>query len=132
MNTLQKVDARPLMENKQRLTDAQSELYALICNVCKGSKGLKKEDTFAIYKKYARGKGETYSTNSEGVRVWRWVDWCDWEWNRNFNSWLFRSLGSLVMKGYLTVIPTIDFSNCDGCEKTMVEAQGAEIIEGME
>lgn len=129
-NELATIDSRPLMMvQRPRLTPAQRDLYVLVCDVCKGNNRLTKDDAFEVYKKYAAGEGWfwVYDHDNPGHEKQVRKKWPDYLWQYNFQNWLFRALGALVVKGYLTVIPAIDFSNCPGCEATQTIETPAQI-----
>lgn len=96
-----------------KLRKSQLDLYELICNCCKNNQTLNVTEAFIIYKKHGAGQSWNdylkYDKENDrwigGVRIWN-----DYIWKQNFKLWILHTLGALLWKGYLTVLPTIDFS----------------------
>jgi hypothetical protein len=93
-----------------KLRPGQFELYKLLCRAVAGEiSTVTRADAMEIYKtKVAKGTAEVPRRNDDGHTVWVRVDWESWEWERNFEGWFLRSLGLLIKKGYVTVVPVID------------------------
>lgn len=97
-----------------KLYPAQKDLYALICETCINGELLNTSKAFAIYKSFAKAKTYHNYYNSETKEYFsKTTEWGEWEWSLNFKNWILRSLGQLVMKGYLKIMPTIDFSELE-------------------
>lgn len=105
-----------MIKKAPKLRPGQLALYVLFCRSVKESRVLKREEIFTIYKDYvAEGESDKFIYAWDGTRngVWKVVSWDEWEWKRNFEGWFVRTLGSLLKKGYLRVVPAIDLSDCD-------------------
>jgi len=85
-------------------------LYVLFFTATKEGRSLKRDEIFNVYKKHvARGKTDRPTWESPtSNHVWRKVDWTEWEWDRNFECWFVYTLGALLKKGYLRVVPAVD------------------------
>jgi hypothetical protein len=94
-----------------RLATSQRDLYDLIYETCLLGGMLETKKAFEVYKKHGKGKGWSKRYNHDTKQ---WVDimekWGEWQWKSNFKIWLFHTLGALVIKGYLKIMPSIDFS----------------------
>jgi hypothetical protein len=89
-------------------------LYVLFCQSVDEKRILSRAEIFAVYKRYvAAGVNDKPRRNSEGQVVWIECPWTEWEWQRNFEGWFVYTLGALLKKGYLRVVPAIDLARCD-------------------
>ena len=98
-----------------KLYPAQRDLYDLIFNTCSNGGLLNTKSAFEIYKKHAQGKGWTYDHYDHEKKqcVSAYKDWTPYLWEFNFKNWILRALGALVYKGYLRILPAIDFSELE-------------------
>lgn len=103
MNDLSIID-KPL----PKLHKNQLGLYVLFCNAVKDNRVLSGDELFAFYKNNVASGESDYPVH--GSQLWQPLPWREWEWKRNFESWFIYSLGSLLKKGYLRVVPAIDLS----------------------
>ena len=104
-----------IQENKlPKLRPGPMQLYLLFHNSVAEKRVIKRDELFFIYKEYvAKGKGYTQRWSSEYNKlVWVICDWCEWQWETNFNNWFTNTLGSLLKKGYLRVVPAVDLTKC--------------------
>lgn len=103
---------------RPNLTDAQKPLFALICDkLCKGDK-LTMPEIKQIYIKYACREVRNgvpyfwdYWKNYDYINkksVGGWVKRPDKHLNQLVTMWLMNNIGSLVLKGYLKVLPIIE------------------------
>jgi hypothetical protein len=100
-------------ESAKKLRPGQKALCKLFSDSLKNSKVVTREDLFAVYKEHvAIGQSQRFRADSKDYanNQWVWVPWQDWEWDRNFERWFVNSIGSMVIRGYLKTIPTIDLS----------------------
>jgi len=106
-----------MIKKRPKLRAGSLALYVLFCKSVDEKRVLTRKEIFAIYKGYvAEGQGDRYIYIGDGKErhgVWRVTEWDDWEWKRNFENWFTRTLGSLLQKGYLRVVPAMDLSECD-------------------
>lgn len=94
-----------------KLRPGPMALYLLFHNSVAEKRVIKRDEIFFIYKEYvAAGKGYSQVLSKDRKLVWVIRDWMDWQWEQNFNNWFVRTLGSLLKKGYLRVVPAIDLS----------------------
>jgi len=115
------MDVNPLVPCKRipKLSIGQLKIYTLFCQSIKEERVVNREELFQIYKKHVgRGDSEVHVRKGD-VIVWEDRPWCDWEWNRNFETWFVYALGALLKKGYLRVMPAIDLSEIS--ESTIVK-----------
>lgn len=99
-----------------KLRSGQLALYVLFCNSVKEKRVLQRKEIFDLYKEYvAEGQSDKYVYTGDGTNkgVWEVTDWDEWEWKRNFEQWFVYTLGALLKKGYLRVVPAINLSECD-------------------
>lgn len=101
---------RSVLIDRPKLKHAVSDLLDLILDVYKGRKDrVSFDEAFAIYKHRVGSGYRTYSYESpDGKWIAKKCQWTQYEWERNFRNWIFRALGTLIEKGCLTVIPTIE------------------------
>lgn len=96
-----------------KLRPGPMELYLLFHNSVAEKRVIKRDEIFFIYKEYvASGKGYAQVLSKDRKLVWVVRDWMDWQWEQNFNNWFIRTLGSLLKKGYLRVVPAVDLTKC--------------------
>ena len=101
-----------LFEKKiPKLRSGQQELYNLFCKSIKEKYIIKKQEIFEIYKnQVAVGTSYVARQGNDGNTIYVDAEWSEWEWGRNFNQWFTHSLGALLKKGYLKIVPAIDLS----------------------
>ena len=106
-----------VIQKAPKLKPGPLALYILFCASVKERRVLKRNEIFAIYKnKVACGVCSDYRYTGDmnnRQRVYYIRDWSEWEWKNNFEAWFTRTLGALLRKGYLRVVPAIDLSECD-------------------
>ena len=114
MNDVATTHPTQLCRPLPKLRPAQAELYELIIDACTEKKQLDMNKSFEVYKKHAAGKGWCYYAKHDDINH-QWIGaekvWSDWHWKLNFRNWLLRALGALICKGYLTVLPAINFND---------------------
>lgn len=90
-------------KKKTDLTKAQQALLFLINEKVKENKPLTIEDADEIHLKYV---------NKERKSGWQTgeITWGDWYTREVVTAWLLRNLGSLIIKGYLMVLPRIEIT----------------------
>ena len=89
------------------INEGQKALMVLVSIKYQSYEHIEYEELRTIYqKKVQRNKHSTYWTRDG----WKTVDYADWEIYNLTTSWVLRAIGTLVKKGYLTVIPKINFS----------------------
>lgn len=108
MNNVIKKEYTQICKPIPKLSKSQKDIYILICSACEKKEALNIESAYMIYKNYGAGK-ETFRTSSGYVTR----DWNEYRWKQNFKMWFLHTLGALIFKGCLTVLPTIDFSAMD-------------------
>lgn len=92
------------------LTKGQKQLYKLICNCLKSGKEITKDDVVHIYENYVMQSSQYHDYHFvNGEREYFVCDKPEWHIKTQSMVWLFRNIGSLVLKGYLTVLPKFDF-----------------------
>lgn len=101
-----------------KLSPSQKELLQLLCKAVNENDVVSKSRLFSLYKGHARGESERYVRNfdaKEGEPEAHWIDvpWDEYEWQRNFSNWFVYSLGSLLRKGYLKVVPAINMEEIE-------------------
>lgn len=111
-------EALPALKRPKELRPGPKALYILFFNAVKEERVLKRAELFSVYERYvARGKSDrpTWATPTSNS-VWRSVNWNEWEWDRNFETWFVYTLGSLLKRGYLKIIPAVDLSKIEGAK----------------
>lgn len=53
--------------------------------------------------------------NEKGERVGRWQPMDEWSISNASTQWLLRSLGALILKGYLKIIPQVQLKELKSC-----------------
>jgi hypothetical protein len=95
------------------VNDGQRELFGLICRRLKEKAIVQHREILFIYQTYVQ-ESEYSSAGYFDEEQDKWIEnfrkYKDWEIEALCNAWLLRALGTLIKKGYLTVIPQIQFA----------------------
>lgn len=97
-----------------KINTGQEALFLLICKKLKRKEIIQREEIKKIYTSVVQKSKYTseYCWDRE-KGGWRYQPrkYQEWEIENLVTSWLLRALGSLIKKGYLAVVPRIEFSN---------------------
>ena len=89
-------------------------LYVLLWTAVQDQRTVTRKECFAIYKeKVGCGQSECRVYKDGEFSHWGWRDWNDWQWQQNFEVWFVYTLGSLMKRGYLKLVPAVDLSKVD-------------------
>jgi hypothetical protein len=106
-----KVSDKIILKDKRLkgLRKGTKELYNLLCESVINKKTVKRNEVFEIYSRNVATKyGWTWKEiDGEWREVYR--AWDDSKFEENFRAWFVRSLGLLLCKGHLKVVPSICF-----------------------
>lgn len=95
-----------------KINSGQKALFLLICKKLNQREIIKYGEYEKIYfnevKQYNQ-RGENYWDSEINDWGWRYRDYNDYEIEQMVKSWLLRALGTLIKKGYLIVLPRIEF-----------------------
>jgi len=100
-------------EKLPKINKGQEALYLLICKKIKAKKKVEYDELMEIYKssvQMSEYTSDNYWDNEKGDWGYKTRLHTDFEINYLMQSWLLRALGSLIKKGYLMVLPMIEFT----------------------
>jgi len=95
------------------VNDGQRALLILICKKLKDGQHVQHDELITIYKTKVQREQRCWTPYYDHEKEkWghRYEDYTDYQIESNAQNWLLRALGALIKKGYLTVLPRIDFS----------------------
>lgn len=105
------------------MTNGQAKLYALILKKVKNNEAITYEEAKSLYIRFAcrevkKGVPQFWNMwwrNDKDEMVGRWQPVSEHELNMRITQWIMTNIGSLVLKGYLQVLPTISFKEIKSC-----------------
>lgn len=125
MNELENITKSMLIKKPRRLTAGQKELYFLLCEKIKNNSILTIDEAKKIYIDFS------CQCKKDGIPYWyKWTGWNKEE-NRAIYEfvpmneamivdatlrWLVYNIGVLVMKGWLKILPIIEFTPLGVCQ----------------
>jgi len=99
--------------NMPFINTGQQALFLLICKKLKQKTTVEYEEIKNIYTTTVQRSEYTSEDYWDREKdKWNWTSrkYEDWEIDNLMSSWLLRALGALIKKGYLLVIPRIEFT----------------------
>jgi len=102
-----------------KLTDGQQAMHNLLSRAFIEKRVVKKAELFDCYREVAKGH-HNIEKYTDGAWITRLEPWDTYFWNKNFEAWFVRTLGALVKKGSLRVVPSIDFTT----DTQIIESSG--------
>lgn len=96
-----------------KINGGQQALFLLVCKCLKHSRKVEYEEIMGIYTSVVQrscNKSDGYWDKEKNCWGWNSRRYDPWEIDILAQSWLLRALGALIKKGYLTVVPCIEFS----------------------
>ena len=96
-----------------KINTGQEALFLLVCKKLKQQQIVHHDEAMEIYLSVVQMSeytGWNCWDNDSGKWEWKSRLKNEWEIEGCFQAWLLRALGTLIKKGYLTVIPCIEFT----------------------
>lgn len=92
---------------KPKLAISNQKLLELLINKYNNKETVTSKEIVSLYKQYVQRSDTHWAYDHTDGRE-RYVPYTDNQIERHSRNWLIRSLGTLINKGYLKVIPNMD------------------------